>query len=348
MDVYQILTHALAEGASDIHLSPGRPPLLRVDGDLAPLRLAESGPQPQPLSAAAVNAMLETLMAEPHKRRFASALQEDFALVTPQGRRFRVNVFRQRCGAAAVLRPLPEAVPELAALGAPAVLEALALRPRGLVLVTGATGSGKSTTLAAMLRHLGQRRAAHVLTIEDPIEFVHEGGRALFSQRQLHRDAPDAPAALRAALREDPDVIMVGEARDTETMRLALSAAETGHLVLATLHTASACKTVERVVDLFPGGEQAAARAMLAECLSGVVSQVLLKRCGGGRVAAWEVLVATRAVRNLVREGKTAQLYSAMQAGRDAGMQTLEQSLRVLVERGEVAAEEARRMAAEP
>ncbi|MDD9852222.1 MAG: PilT/PilU family type 4a pilus ATPase [Gammaproteobacteria bacterium] len=345
MDIHQLLDGALASGASDLHLSAHMPPLLRVDGALRPM------PGFAALNAAEVGAMLDAVMDEAGRRHFSERWQNDFSLETPAParRRFRVSAYRQRRGPAAVFRPVADNVPRPADLGAPRVLGELALARNGLLLVTGAAGSGKSTTLAALLGHHAAHRAAHIITVEDPIEFVHDsGGGALFSQREVHRDTRSFPDALRAALRADPDVVMVGEVRDTETMRLALTAAETGHLVMATLHTVSAARSVGRVADLFPSEEKPLARALLAESLRGVVSQALVKRKTGGRTAAFEILTATHAVRSLIRENKTAQIYSAIQSGGGHGMQTLDQSLRALVESGTVDMAEARPLMAAP
>jgi len=343
MDIHQLLDGALASGASDLHLSAHMPPLLRVDGALRPM------PGFAALNAAEVGAMLDAVMDEAGRRQFSERWQNDFSLETPARRRFRVSAYRQRRGPAAVFRPVAERVPRPADLNAPPALGELALARNGLLLVTGAAGSGKSTTLAALLSHHAAHRAAHIITVEDPIEFVHDsGGGALFSQREVHRDTRSFPDALRAALRADPDVVMVGEVRDTETMRLALTAAETGHLVMATLHTVSAARSVGRVADLFPSEEKPLARALLAESLRGVVSQALVKRKTGGRTAAFEILTATHAVRSLIRENKTAQIYSAIQSGGGHGMQTLDQSLRALVEAGTVDMAEARPLMASP
>lgn len=345
MDIHQLLDGALARGASDFHLSAHMPPLLRVDGALQPM------PGFAALNAAEVGAMLDAIMDEAGRRRFSERWQNDFSLETPGRRRFRVSVFRQRRGPAAVFRPVADQVPRPADINAPPALGELALARNGLLLVTGAAGSGKSTTLAALLSHHAAHRAAHIITVEDPIEFVHHStgaGGALFSQREVHRDTRSFPDALRAALRADPDVVMVGEVRDTETMRLALTAAETGHLVMATLHTASAARSVGRVADLFPAEEKPLARALLAESLRGVAAQALVKCKTGGRTAAFEILTATHAVRSLIRENKTAQIYSAIQSGGGHGMQTLDQSLRALVESGTVDMAEARPLLAEP
>ena len=298
-----------------------------------------------PLDQACVLQGLADVMSEAQQQRQRRDLDADFSLSLPGLGRFRVATFLQDRGTAAVFRLIPDAVPTLAQLGLGAVFQRLADLPRGLVCVTGPTGSGKSTTLAALLDHINAHRQCHILTIEDPIEFVHSSQRSLVSQREVDRHARSFAAALRAALREDPDVILIGELRDLETVRLALTAAETGHLVLATLHTASAAKTIDRIIDVFPAEEKAVVRSMLAESLQAVVAQTLLKRVGGGRVAAHELMLATPAIRNLVREARVAQLYSAIQTGAQFGMQTLDQALKDLVARGLVGREEARALA---
>ncbi len=338
MNIRELLQVAVQRGASDLHLSAGQPPWLRVDGDLCRLALP-------PLDQACVLQGLADVMSEAQQQRQRRDLDADFSLSLPGLGRFRVATFLQDRGAAAVFRLIPDAVPTLAQLGLGAVFQRLADLPRGLVCVTGPTGSGKSTTLAALLDHINAHRQCHILTIEDPIEFVHSSQRSLVSQREVDRHARSFAAALRAALREDPDVILIGELRDLETVRLALTAAETGHLVLATLHTASAAKTIDRIIDVFPAEEKAVVRSMLAESLQAVVAQTLLKRVGGGRVAAHELMLATPAIRNLVREARVAQLYSAIQTGAQFGMQTLDQALKDLVARGLVGREEARALA---
>lgn len=329
MDIEQLLERSVLAKASDLHISAGSPPLMRVDGEV--IRAAEDA-----LSADQVKRMLTGIMGESQQHEFEQMLETDFAYHIPDLARFRVNAFHQQRGPAAAFRTIPDRVLTLEELGAPEVLKELAELHRGLVLVTGPTGSGKSTTLAAMVNHINERRQQHILTIEDPIEFVHENKRSLVNQREVHRDTLSFKAALRSALREDPDVILVGELRDLETIRLAMTAAETGHLVFATLHTTSAPKTIDRIIDVFPGDEKAMVRSMLSESLRAVVSQLLLKRPGGGRVAAHEIMVATPAIKNLVREDKVAQMYSAIQTGAAHGMQTMEQSLMRLRQRNEV------------
>ncbi len=260
----------------------------------------------------------------------------------PKLARFRVNAFNQARGAGAVFRTIPSEIQTLEDLGAPAVFRDISMYPRGLVLITGPTGSGKSTTLAAMIDYVNQNRPDHIITIEDPIEFVHDSKRSLINQREVHRDTLGFNEALRSALREDPDVILVGEMRDLETIRLALTAAETGHLVFGTLHTSSAAKTIDRIVDVFPAAEKEMVRSMLSESLRAVITQALLKRVGGGRIAAHEIMIGTPAIRNLIREGKIAQMYSAIQTGQNAGMHTLDQNLQDLLAKGVISKEEAR------
>jgi twitching motility protein PilT len=342
MNLLELLGQALHRQASDLHLSAGLPPMLRVHGDIVPMDLPA-------LSAAEVDDLLRQAMTPAQRDFFATTLELDFALELPGLSRYRVNAFRQSRGAAAVFRPIAAQVPQLEALGAPAVLAELALRPRGLVLVTGPTGSGKSTTLAAMLDFYNRNRAGHILTIEDPIEFVHSRHLSLVNQRELGRHTHSFSAALRSALREDPDVIMVGEMRDLDTIRLALTAAETGQLVLGTLHSASAVKTIDRIIDVFPAEEKELVRNMLSESLEGVVAQTLCRRADGdGRVAAHEVMLGTPAIRNLIREGKTAQMYSSLQTGMSQGMQTLDQSLADLVRRQCITPAQARSKAKMP
>ena len=339
--IEKLLAHCVEQGASDLHLSAGLPPLLRVDGDLGRM----DGPV---LEAGDLGTALQGIMNGRQREEYEDLLETDFAIAVRGVARFRVNAFRQNRGPAAVFRAIPSAVPSLAELGMGSIFEEVSLRPRGLVLVTGPTGSGKSTSLAAMVDFVNENRAGHILTVEDPIEFVHVSKRCLVNQREVHRDTRSFGGALRSALREDPDVILVGEMRDLETIRLALTAAETGHLVFGTLHTASAGKTVDRIVDVFPAEEKSTARAMLSESLQAVISQTLLKRVGGGRVAAHEIMIGTPAIRNLIREGKVAQMVSAIQTGGAAGMQTLDNSLRGLVTRGIIEPGAARSQARAP
>lgn len=271
-------------------------------------------------------------MSDAQRRAFEVEHEADFSCEVPTLGRFRVNAFEQQRGAGAVLRTIASNVPSIESLGLGEVFKQLCDLPRGLVLVTGATGSGKTTTLAAMIDHLNSTRPLHILTLEDPIEFIHRPKCSLINQRQVHRDTHSVDAALRSALREDPDVIMLGEMRDLDTIRLALTAAETGHLVLATLHTPSAAKTIDRVVDVFAAEEKSMVRTMLSESLQAVVCQTLVKKKGGGRVAAHEIMLGTPAIRNLIRENKVAQMASAIQTGAAVGMQTLEMSLKRLEE----------------
>jgi len=336
MDIATLLAFAVRNQASDLHLCAGLPPALRVHGAIRRINL-------QPIDTARLRQLLLEWMPPPCQQRYTDGGECDFALDLPTLGRFRVHAFHQQRGPAAAIRHLGREPPALASLAAPPLCAELALRPHGLVLVTGATGAGKSTTLAAMLRHINEERAVHILTIEDPIEFVHEPRRALISQREIGTHTADVAQALRAALREDPDVLLVGELRDADTIRLALCAAETGHLVLGTLHTASAARTMDRMIDAFPAVEQEAVRGMLAESLQGVIAQTLLPTTdGNGRVAAHELLVATPAVRNLIREGRSAQLLSAMQSGAAHGMQTLQASLAQLLQQGRISERTAR------
>ena len=334
MNLQTLLCLCITRRASDLHLSSGVPAILRVDGDLIPL-------SDDVLTHEDIHAALMTIMSSTQQANFKRNLECDFSLNIADVSRYRVNVFQQTRGVSAVFRVIPHHMPSLEKLNAPVIFSQLIQSPRGLVLVTGPTGSGKSTTLAAMLHALNLSQSKHIVTLEDPIEFVHTPQQCLIQQREVGTHTHSFANALRAALREDPDVILVGELRDLETIRLAITAAETGHLVLATLHTSSAAKTINRIVDVFPAEEKDMVRSMLSESLNAVISQVLCKRKdGAGRVAAYEVMVGTTAVRNLIREGKVAQLYSAIQTGRGVGMQTLDQSLAALVQQGLIDAEE--------
>jgi len=338
MDITELLAFSAKQGASDLHLSAGLPPMIRVDGDVRRINVPA-------LEHKQVHALIYDIMNDKQRKDFEEFLETDFSFEVPGVARFRVNAFNQNRGAGAVFRTIPSKVLTMEELGMGDVFRKITDVPRGLVLVTGPTGSGKSTTLAAMLDYLNCTKYQHILTIEDPIEFVHESKKCLVNQREVHRDTLGFSEALRSALREDPDIILVGEMRDLETIRLALTAAETGHLVFGTLHTTSAAKTIDRVVDVFPGEEKAMVRSMLSESLQAVISQTLLKKIGGGRVAAHEIMIGTPAIRNLIREDKVAQMYSAIQTGGNIGMQTLDMCLKNLVSRGLVTREAAREKA---
>jgi len=338
MQIAELLAFSAEQKASDMHLSAGLPPMIRVDGDIRRLNVPA-------LDDMTVRKMVYDIMNDKQQGEFEANLESDFSFELPAVSRFRVNVFNQGRGCGAVFRTIPAEVLSMEDLGMGQVFRQLSMLPRGLVLVTGPTGSGKSTTLAAMIDYINDNRYEHILTIEDPVEFVHRSKRCLVNQREVHRDTHGFAPALRSALREDPDIILVGELRDLETIRLALTAAETGHLVFGTLHTTSAAKTIDRIVDVFPGEEKDMVRSMLSESLQAVVSQTLLKRVGGGRVAAHEILVATSAIRNLIREDKVAQIYSSIQTGGSQGMQTLDASLARLVSDNLVSREEAQRKA---
>jgi twitching motility protein PilT len=327
MDITELLAFSVKNKASDLHLSAGLPPMIRVDGDIRRINIPS-------LDHKGVHALIYDIMNDKQRRDYEEFLETDFSFELPGVARFRVNAFNQERGAAAVFRTIPSVVLTLEELKAPKFFEELCKKPRGLILVTGPTGSGKSTTLAAMINHINYNDYAHILTVEDPIEFVHESQKSLINQREVHRDTHGFNEALRSALREDPDIILVGEMRDLETIRLAMTAAETGHLVFGTLHTTSAAKTIDRIIDVFPAAEKEMIRAMLSESLQAVISQTLLKKIGGGRIAAHEIMVGTAAIRNLIREAKVAQMYSAIQTGRKDGMQTLDQNLKELVEKG--------------
>ena len=334
MDITELLAFAVKNKASDLHLSAGLPPMIRVHGDIRRINLP-------PMEHEDVHAMVYDIMSDAQRKMYEEHLECDFSFAVPNLARFRVNAFVQQRGAAAAFRTIPAKVLSLEELNAPRVFAELTDRPRGLILCTGPTGSGKSTTLAAMVNHVNENEYGHVLTIEDPIEFLHESKKCLINQREVGPHTLSFANALRSALREDPDYILVGEMRDLETIRLALTAAETGHLVFGTLHTSSAAKTIDRIIDVFPAGEKPMVRSMLSESLRAVISQSLLKKVGGGRTAAWEIMVGIPAIRNLIREDKVAQMYSAIQTGQAHGMQTLDQCLLDLVRRGLVTKQQA-------
>lgn len=341
MDITELLAFSAKQGASDLHLSAGLPPMIRVDGDVRRINLP-------PMDHKQVHALIYDIMNDKQRKDYEEFLETDFSFEVPGVARFRVNAFNQNRGAGAVFRTIPSKVLSMEDLGMGEVFKKITDVPRGLVLVTGPTGSGKSTTLAAMLDYLNNNKYHHILTIEDTIEFVHESKKCLVNQREVHSDTHGFSEALRSALREDPDIILVGEMRDLETIRLALTAAETGHLVFGTLHTTSAAKTIDRVVDVFPAEEKSMVRSMLSESLQAVISQTLLKKVGGGRVAAHEIMIGTPAIRNLIREDKVAQMYSAIQTGGSLGMQTLDACLKNLLSKGLVSRESAREKAKTP
>lgn len=335
IDITELLKFGVQSGASDLHLSAGLPPMMRVHGDVKQLNFP-------PLEHKDVHAMVYDIMNDHQRKFYESELECDFSYEIPNVSRFRVNAFNQSRGAAAVFRTIPTEILTLEQLQCPSIFAEIADKPRGVVLVTGPTGSGKSTTLAAMIDYINKSRQYHILTIEDPIEFVHKSNKSLINQREVGLQTKSFANALRSALREDPDVILVGEMRDLETIRLAMTAAETGHLVFGTLHTSSAAKTIDRIVDVFPAEEKDMVRAMLSESLQAVISQTLLKlKDGSGRIAAHEIMIGTPAIRNLIRENKVAQMYSAIQTGQQYGMQTLDQCLVGLMRKGLISKEAA-------
>lgn len=335
MDIAELLAFTVKNKASDLHLSAGLPPMIRVDGDVRRINLP-------PLEHKELHDMIYDIMNDYQRKEYEENYEIDFSFEIPGMARFRVNAFNQNRGCGGVFRTIPTEILTFEDLNCPAVFKDIIDVPRGLILVTGPTGSGKSTTLAAMIDYLNKKEHGHILTIEDPIEFVHTSNKCLINQREVHRDTKSFENALRSALREDPDIILVGELRDLETIRLALTAAETGHLVFGTLHTTSAAKTIDRIIDVFPAGEKPMVRSMLSESLRAVVAQTLLKRVGGGRIAAHEIMIGVPAIRNLIREDKVAQMYSSIQTGQSIGMQTLDQCLKDLVNRGLIAKAQAR------
>lgn len=341
MEITELLAFAHKQGASDLHLSAGLQPMIRVDGDIRRINLPA-------MDHKSVHSLIYEIMNDKQRKDYEEFWETDFSMELPGIARFRVNAFNHNRGAGAVFRTIPSKVLTMDDLGMGQIFKDISMIPRGICLVTGPTGSGKSTTLAAMLDYINENKYEHILTIEDPIEFVHESKKCLVNQREVHRDTLGFNEALRSALREDPDIILVGEMRDLETIRLALSAAETGHMVFGTLHTSSAAKTIDRIVDVFPAEEKSMVRSMLSESLQAVISQTLLKRVGGGRVACHEIMRGTPAIRNLIREDKIAQMYSAIQTGGKIGMQTLDQGLANLVERGLITREAAREKAKTP
>ncbi len=335
MDIAELLAFTVKNKASDLHLSAGLPPMIRVDGDVRRINLP-------PLEHKELHDMIYDIMNDFQRKEYEENYELDFSFEIPGLARFRVNAFNQNRGCGGVFRTIPTEILTMEDLNCPPIFKDIINVPRGLILVTGPTGSGKSTTLAAMVDYLNKKEHGHILTIEDPIEFVHTSNKCLINQREVHRDTKSFENALRSALREDPDIILVGELRDLETIRLALTAAETGHLVFGTLHTTSAAKTIDRIIDVFPAGEKPMVRSMLSESLRAVVAQTLIKRVGGGRIAAHEIMIGIPAIRNLIREDKVAQMYSSIQTGQAIGMQTLDQCLIEMVNRGLISKAQAR------
>jgi len=341
MDITELLAFSAKQNASDLHISAGLPPMIRIDGDIRRINLPS-------MEHKEVHALIYEIMNDKQRKDYEEFLETDFSFEVPGVARFRVNAFNHNRGAGAVFRTIPSKVLTMEELNMGQVFREIVAAPRGLVLVTGPTGSGKSTSLAAMIDYLNDSKYEHILTVEDPIEFVHESKKCLVNQREVHRDTHGFSQALRSALREDPDIILVGEMRDLETIRLALTAAETGHLVFGTLHTTSAAKTIDRIVDVFPADEKPMVRSMLSESLEAVISQILIKKNGGGRAAAYEIMRGTPAIRNLIREDKVAQMYSSIQTGGALGMQTMDQCLADMVARRVITREVAREKAKLP
>jgi twitching motility protein PilT len=340
VDISDLLAFSVKNKASDLHLSAGLPPMIRVHGDIRKINVPA-------MDHSQVHDMVYDIMNDGQRKVYEESLECDFSFEIPNLARFRVNAFNHNRGSGAVFRTIPSKILTLEQLNCPAIFKDIADTPRGICLVTGPTGSGKSTTLAAMIDYINEKEFAHILTVEDPIEFVHQSKKCLINQREVGPHTLSFNNALRSALREDPDVILVGELRDLETIRLALTAAETGHMVFGTLHTSSAAKTVDRIIDVFPAAEKEMVRSMLSESLRAVISQTLLKtKDEQGRVAAHEIMIGTPAIRNLIRENKIPQMYSAIQTGQNVGMQTLDQNLQDLVKRNVISANEARSKAA--
>ena len=337
MDLTQLLAFTMQNDASDLHLSAGSPPIIRVSGLLKRVKA-------DPLSSDDIRTMLYSVMTEDQRAEYEKNMEIDFAIALGEKARFRVNGFTSRLGASAVFRTIPTEVPTMEQLGLPPVMRRFSELEKGIILVTGPTGSGKSTTLASMVNHINLTMSKHILTIEDPVEFFHTSQKSLVNHREVGTDTKSFARALKSALREDPDVILVGEMRDYETISLALTAAETGHLVFATLHSNSASKTIDRVIDVFPTGDKEMVRAMLASSLQGVIAQTLVRKADGqGRVGAFEILVGTNAVRNLIRENQIPQMYSMMQTGSRYGMVTMQDAIADLFEAGLIDKDEARR-----
>jgi len=334
VEITELLKFTLDNKGSDLHLSGNNQPIVRIDGELQRIKTDS-------LTADQIRAMLFSIMTEEQRAVYERELEHDFAIALGEDARFRVNAFTNRAGSAAVLRVIPTKIPTMEQLDLPPVMRRLAELEKGLVLVTGPTGSGKSTTLASMINHINENYSSHILTVEDPVEFFHPSKRALVNHREVGNDTRSFSRALKSALREDPDVILVGEMRDHETISLALTAAETGHLVFGTLHSNTASKTIDRIIDVFPAAEKEMVRAMLSSSIQGIISQSLLSKEGGGRVAAHEIMVGSNAIRNLIRENQLAQIYSMIQTGSRYGMQTMEDSVNDLLQSGLISAETA-------